>query len=124
MEIYKVSIEEIGEYIEAWTERKEDDRNLLYAENKEKHYFVAVDNLTGNCWVEEFKTEKKALKWLTEGLKEVKMKEYYIGDYKIIKLNKINKKYYNANYIVTINHDIVGFANTLAEANKMCKGVI
>ena len=64
MKIYKVSIEEIVNYIEAWTERKEDDRSLLYAEDKEKHYFIGVDNLTGNCWVEEFKTKKQCIKWL------------------------------------------------------------
>ena len=43
-----------------------DNRNF----NKSKGYFfdkkmwVAYDNTTGNCWVEEFKTEGLAICWL------------------------------------------------------------
>ncbi len=30
-------------------------------------YFVAFDNTTGDCWVEEFATEKRAIYWIKNG---------------------------------------------------------
>ena len=31
---------------------------------KHKKVWVAFDNETGDCWVEEFKTEKEAVDWI------------------------------------------------------------
>lgn len=30
-------------------------------------YFVAFDNTTGDCWVEEFSTEERAIHWIKNG---------------------------------------------------------
>ena len=46
------------------------------------------------------------------------MKRYYIKDYVITQLNNILQKQYNCKYIVTINHDIVYFTNTLKDAKN------
>lgn len=47
------------------------------------------------------------------------MKRYYIKDYVITQLNNILKKQYDCKYIVTINGDIVYFADTLKEAKNV-----
>lgn len=47
------------------------------------------------------------------------MKRYYIKDYVITQLNNILQKQYNCKYLVTINNDIVYFANTLKEAKNV-----
>lgn len=47
------------------------------------------------------------------------MKKYYIKDYVITQLNDILQKQYNCKYLVTINRDIVYFANTLKEAKNV-----
>lgn len=47
------------------------------------------------------------------------MKKYYIKDYVITRLNNILQKQYNCRYLVTINKDIVYFANTLKEAKNV-----
>ena len=47
------------------------------------------------------------------------MKRYYIKDYVITRLNNILQKQYNCKYIVTINHDIVYFTNTLKDAKNI-----
>lgn len=47
------------------------------------------------------------------------MKRYYIKDYVITQLNDILQKQYNCKYLITINHDIVYFANTLKEAKNV-----
>lgn len=54
----------VKEYIENWTYKKEQSfkGNKLYCQ--ENSIYVAVDNSTDNCWVEEFKTEKDAQNWL------------------------------------------------------------
>lgn len=44
------------------------------------------------------------------------MKKYYIGKYTIVKLNDILRKQYNSKYLITINGDIVDFAETLKQA--------
>lgn len=49
------------------------------------------------------------------------MKKYYINGYIITKLNNILKNQYLSNYIITINHDILAFADTLKEAKKIIK---
>lgn len=45
-------------------------------------------------------------------------KEYYKG-YTITKLNTLLKNSYNSNYLITINHDIVDYSNTIQEAYKI-----
>lgn len=47
------------------------------------------------------------------------MKKYNYKDYEITKLNKELKKQYNCNYLITINHDIYDFANTLKESKQL-----
>ena len=44
------------------------------------------------------------------------MKKYYIGKYTIVKLNDILRKQYNSKYLITINGEIVDFAETLKQA--------
>lgn len=54
----------VKEYIENWNNNKEQSFNgdKLYC--KENNKFVAIDNSTGNCWVEEFESEREAQDWL------------------------------------------------------------
>lgn len=47
------------------------------------------------------------------------MKKYYIKKYVITKLNNLLQKQYNSKYLITLNSDIVDFANTLKEAKKI-----
>ena len=49
------------------------------------------------------------------------MKKYFFNNCIITKLNYILKMQYKANYIITLNHDILGFADTLKEAKKIIK---
>lgn len=32
--------------------------------NKKAHLYIGIDNLTGDAWVEEFKTREECFKWL------------------------------------------------------------
>lgn len=63
--IFKVSREELDQYIDNWKNKKEQryDFDLLYCENKNGTY-IAVDNYDGGCYVEEFETEAQAVFWL------------------------------------------------------------
>lgn len=49
------------------------------------------------------------------------MKRYYINDYVITRLNDVLQKQYGCKYLVTINNDIVYFADTLKDAKKVVK---
>lgn len=49
------------------------------------------------------------------------MKRYYIGNYVITRLNDVLQKQYDCKYLVTINNDIVYFANTLKDAKRVVK---
>lgn len=62
--IYKVTHEELTEYVNDWTNKNlnENHYDLLYCEDNGK--FVAVDNRSGDCFVEEFQTEAQAVFWL------------------------------------------------------------
>ena len=51
------------------------------------------------------------------------MKRYFINNYKITKLNKYFKKCYNANFLITINGDILGYANNLKQAIDYIKAL-
>jgi len=46
------------------------------------------------------------------------MKRYYIEDYTIIQLNEILQKQYDCKYLVTINNDIVYYADKLKDAKN------
>ena len=61
---YKVSIEDFKSYLDAWLDKKDLPLpfDLIYC--KENNKFVALDNTSGDCFVEEFDDEKKALGWL------------------------------------------------------------
>ena len=54
----------VKEYIDNWSNNKEQSFNgdKLYCKDNNK--FVAIDNSTGNCWVEEFDSEREAQDWL------------------------------------------------------------
>lgn len=54
----------LKEYIDNWNNHKElpiyDD--LIYTKEEDK--YIAVDNTSGDCWVEKFDSKEKAIKWL------------------------------------------------------------
>ena len=54
----------LDNYIQNWNEHKEQTfkNSRLYC--KSDDLFIAIDDTTGNCWTEEFKTEKDAQNWL------------------------------------------------------------
>lgn len=62
--ICRVSKKEISKYIDAWSKHEElpNDNSLLYC--NDGNVFVGIDNTSGECYVEEFKTEKEVLLWL------------------------------------------------------------
>ena len=54
----------LNEYINKWTKKEElpISVNLLYCKDGNK--YIAIDNSTNNCWVEEFSSEKEVQNWL------------------------------------------------------------
>lgn len=54
----------LKEYIDNYSDNKEQsfDGDKLYCKGNNK--FVAIDNSTGDCWVEEFESEKETQDWL------------------------------------------------------------
>ncbi len=72
--ISKVSQEVVKNYIDNWCEHREQtfSNNKLYCE--ENDIFVAIDNTSGDCFVEEFNTEKEVFNWLLD-LEEEKEQE-------------------------------------------------
>lgn len=59
-----VSDDILDKYISAWHEKKELPLNINRLYCKKDNFFIGVDNLTNNCWTEEFKTEKDVQNWL------------------------------------------------------------
>lgn len=59
-----------NDYVEKWTEHKElpIKEEKIYCKRNE--IFIGIDNSTGDCWVEEFKTEKEVQEWLLGKEKE------------------------------------------------------
>lgn len=49
------------------------------------------------------------------------MKRYYINNYVITRLNDVLQKQYECKYLVTINNDIVYYADTLKDAKRVIK---
>ena len=68
-----VSEEIASEYINNWVNHKEQTfkEDFLYC--KEDDVYVAIDNTSGDCWVEEFSSEKEAQDWLLGKDKELEM---------------------------------------------------
>lgn len=68
--ISRLSEKEVNEYIDNWVNHKEQNfvENKLYCKEKDK--YVAVDNTSDNCWVEEFNNEKEVFLWLNDYSKE------------------------------------------------------
>lgn len=63
--IHKVPMEIVTKYIDNWVNHTlEDKRERLYTYNVDIKKYIAIDNSTDNCWVEEFENEIDALKWL------------------------------------------------------------
>ncbi len=62
--IEKVSEKIVRKYIDNWVNKKELPTNekLIYCYDGNK--YIAVDNTTDNCFVEEFDSEKDAFAWL------------------------------------------------------------
>ena len=54
----------LNNYIQNWNEHKEQIFNNSRLYCKSGDLFIAIDDTTGNCWTEEFKSEKDAQEWL------------------------------------------------------------
>lgn len=68
--IEKVDRSIISEYISCWEEGKSlpVDKDMIYAQDGE--LFIAIDNTSNECYVEEFKTEEDVIKWFNGVEKE------------------------------------------------------
>ena len=55
-----------GEYRAFWEEGNPlpVDKDMIYAQDGD--LFIAVDNTSNECYVEEFKTEEDVIKWFNE----------------------------------------------------------
>lgn len=64
--IEKVDRSIIGEYISCCEEGKTlpVDKDMIYAQDG--NFFIAIDNTSNECYVEEFKTEEDVIKWFNE----------------------------------------------------------
>lgn len=65
LRITKVSHELLTKYVDNWVDKKElpIKEELIYCEDKNK--YIAVDNTSSDCFVEEFDNEKDTLKYLS-----------------------------------------------------------
>ena len=81
VEVLKVNPTIFNVYEDAWlnNEKQPFENNLLYYQ-KDDGLFVALDNSTGNCWVEEFDNETQVIDWLTLDQEEYDKK--YDNSYK------------------------------------------
>lgn len=93
--IYKVSPEKLHEYVENWTNKKEQNYNfdLLYCEKN--GIYIAVDNRSGECYVEEFETEAQAVFWLSSDVPVEEIKFNVISTDIIEKVDKTNESKIN-----------------------------
>ena len=61
----KVTARAMGAIVDLWCfEKKLAPEGRFYCEDN--GVWVACDNTTGDCWVEEFKTEEGAIGWLED----------------------------------------------------------
>lgn len=62
-EIEEWTPEEVSDFIDIWAEdRKKAKRTRVLCRDKDA--WVAVDNSTSDCWVEDFVSKKDAIDWL------------------------------------------------------------
>lgn len=62
-EIEEWTPEEVSDFIDIWAEdRKKAKKTRVLC--RDKNAWVAVDNSTGDCWVENFVSKKDAIDWL------------------------------------------------------------
>ncbi len=62
-EIRKVSSKTVIKFIGDWSDGKDVDKCRMLARDG-RDAWIAVDNLTGDCWMEVFLTRDKAIDWL------------------------------------------------------------
>lgn len=60
--IREVDVVRINRAINNWRNGLLDEGTKLYA--KDGNTWVALNNSTGECWVEEFDTEEETIRWL------------------------------------------------------------
>lgn len=65
MEIKYITEEQAKRIIESWCDGKS-EQGIYIAACKENDKYIAIDNSTNECWVEEFRTLKGCKKYLLE----------------------------------------------------------
>ncbi|MDU3018532.1 MAG: hypothetical protein E7B46_06955 [Clostridium perfringens] len=65
MEIKYITEEQAKRIIESWCDGKS-EQGIYIAACKENGKYIAIDNSTNECWVEEFRTLKGCKKYLLE----------------------------------------------------------
>lgn len=65
MEIKYITEEQAERIIERWCDGKS-EQGIYIAAFKENDKYIAIDNSTNECWVEEFRTLKGCKKYLLE----------------------------------------------------------
>lgn len=65
MEIKYITEEQVERIIERWCDGKS-EQGIYIAACKENDKYIAIDNSTNECWVEEFRTLKGCKKYLLE----------------------------------------------------------
>ncbi|MDU1966398.1 hypothetical protein [Clostridium perfringens] len=65
MEIKYITEEQAERIIERWCDGKS-EQGIYIAACKENDKYIAIDNSTNECWVEEFRTLKGCKKYLLE----------------------------------------------------------
>lgn len=63
--IYLITPETALDIVKRWEQGDESIRELYLANDGSK--YIAIDNTSGECYVEEFTSRNNAIKWLTEG---------------------------------------------------------
>lgn len=72
--ITEVASGDLSDFVERWCNKDKTARELkcrLYCRNGDGTY-TALDNRTGDCWTEDFKTKDHAIAWLED--------EFELGD--------------------------------------------
>lgn len=73
-DITEVTPGDMSDFVERWCNKEAAVRKLecrLYCRNSDGTY-TALDNRTGDCWTEGFKTRDRAIAWLED--------EFEVGD--------------------------------------------
>ncbi len=72
--IMEVTPGELGDFVERWCNHDSEARNRrcrLWCRNR-NGTFTALDNRSGDCWTEDFRTQDHAIMWLND--------EFEVGD--------------------------------------------